>query len=56
MQKHLTEKSLARIDWVFSFFNNAKFLDALFKKNSEYSETLGKLVSDMHKAMDSGDL
>ncbi|XP_077285834.1 tumor necrosis factor alpha-induced protein 8-like protein sigmar isoform X2 [Arctopsyche grandis] len=56
VQKHLTEKSLSRIDWVFAFFNNAKFLDGLFKKDSEYSETLSKLVADMHKAMDSGDL
>ncbi|KAJ8932940.1 hypothetical protein NQ314_014319 [Rhamnusium bicolor] len=30
VSKHLTEKSLSRIESVFSFFTNEQFLDAIF--------------------------
>lgn len=52
--RHLTEKSLARIDSVFTFFSDPDFLDAVFKHDSEYKEILDRLVSDMNKAMDEG--
>nr|CAG4650578.1 EOG090X0GLS [Sida crystallina] len=53
---HLTDKSLGRIDMVFNFFSNQSFLDAVFKKNSEYSELMGKIVADMSAALDEGGL
>ncbi|KAJ8940945.1 hypothetical protein NQ318_010146 [Aromia moschata] len=56
VSKHLTEKSLSRIESVFSFFSNEQFLDAIFKRDSEYREALGRVVSDLNKAIDSGDL
>jgi hypothetical protein len=54
VQRHLTDKSLARIDYVFGFFANPNFLDAVFKKDSEYREILGRIVADMNRAMDEG--
>nr|CAG4641296.1 EOG090X0GLS [Eulimnadia texana] len=56
VQNHLTDKSLGRIDMVFNFFANPPFLDLLFKRNSEYHEIMGRIVTDMHNAMDKGEL
>ncbi|XP_044736294.1 tumor necrosis factor alpha-induced protein 8-like protein isoform X2 [Chrysoperla carnea] len=56
VERHLTEKSLARIDSIFTFFGNEHFLDAVFKTDSEYKETLGRLVADLNRALDNGDL
>lgn len=52
--RHLTDKSIQRIDSVFAFFAAPAFLDAVFKPGSEYKEILGRLVSDINKAMDEG--
>ncbi|KAF6208284.1 hypothetical protein GE061_016738 [Apolygus lucorum] len=52
--RHLTEKSLQRIDSVFNFFGNPQFLDAVFRPESPYKELLERLVSDISKAMDEG--
>ncbi|XP_024086401.1 tumor necrosis factor alpha-induced protein 8-like protein isoform X1 [Cimex lectularius] len=54
VSRHLTDKSLQRIDSVFGFFDNPQFLDAVFKPSSDYKEVLGRLVSDINKAMDEG--
>ncbi|XP_018574735.1 tumor necrosis factor alpha-induced protein 8-like protein [Anoplophora glabripennis] len=56
VSKHLTDKSLSRIESVFSFFTNEHFLDAIFKRDSEYREVLGRVVGDLNKAIDNGDL
>jgi hypothetical protein len=56
VQPHLTDKSLGRIDLVFGFFSNPPFLDIVFKKNSEYNEIMTKIISDMHSALDQGEL
>lgn len=56
VSKHLTDKSLSRIESVFSFFTNEQFLDAIFKRDSEYREVLGRVVTDLNKAIDNGDL
>lgn len=55
VSKHLTDKSLSRVDSVFVFFANDHFLDAMFL-NSQYRETVGKLVADLNMAIDSGDI
>ncbi|BES87684.1 Tumor necrosis factor alpha-induced protein 8-like [Nesidiocoris tenuis] len=52
--RHLTDKSLQRIDSVFNFFSNPQFLDAVFKPNSAYKEVLDRLVPDISKAIDEG--
>nr|SVE76097.1 EOG090X0GLS [Daphnia hispanica] len=56
VQSHLTDKSLGRIDLVFGFFSNPAFLDNVFKKNSEYNETMTKIIVDMHSALEQGEL
>lgn len=56
VSRHLTDKSLARIDSVFNFFTNEQFLDAVFKTDSEYRDVLGRLVADLNKAIENGDL
>ncbi|XP_066147581.1 tumor necrosis factor alpha-induced protein 8-like protein isoform X2 [Euwallacea fornicatus] len=56
ISKHLTDKSLNRVESVFAFFTNENFLDSIFKRNSEYREALGRVVSDLNKAIDNGDL
>jgi Domain of unknown function (DUF758) len=52
--KHLTPKSLGRIDSVFNFFKDPAFLDAAFKKESPHREPLGRVVKDINKALDEG--
>lgn len=56
VSKHLTDKSLLRIDSVFSFFANEQFLDTIFKTDSEYKDIMGKIVADLNKAIENGDL
>lgn len=56
VQRHLTEKSLNRIDEVFAFFNDPRLLETAFRQDSPYREVLGKIVEDMNTAMDNGDL
>jgi len=54
VQNHLTEKSLGRIDSVFTFFANPQFLDTIFKKNSGYTEIMTRIITDMHSALEEG--
>lgn len=56
VQRHLTDKSIARIDEVFEFFGDNKLLDTAFKQESPYREVVGKIVADLNKAMDNGDI
>ncbi|XP_030755980.1 tumor necrosis factor alpha-induced protein 8-like protein isoform X1 [Sitophilus oryzae] len=56
ISKHLTDKSMARVDSVFSFFGNEYFLDAIFRRDSDYREALGRVVNDLNKAIENGDL
>ena len=48
VQRNLTEKSLGRIDNVFTFYSNAAFLEVLFRANGPYREVLGKIVTDLN--------
>lgn len=56
VQRHLTEKSLNRIDEVFDFFGDTVLLETAFKPNSQYRELMGKIVSDINTAMETGDM
>lgn len=56
VSKHLTDKSIARIDSVFNFFANAQFLDAIFKPDSEYRDVMGRIVADLNESIERGDL
>jgi hypothetical protein len=52
VHKHLTEKSLNRIDEVFHIMNDPTFLEAIFKADSPYREIMGKIVQDLNKALE----
>ncbi|XP_054720271.1 protein salivary glands marred-like [Uloborus diversus] len=54
--RHLTEKSINRIEHVFNFFANPGFLDDVFSRDSPHKEVLGRIISDMHKLMEDGSL
>lgn len=56
VQRHLTVKSLSRIDEVFAFFNDAKLLETAFRIDSPYREVVGAIVGDLNSAMDKGDI
>ncbi|XP_044760987.1 tumor necrosis factor alpha-induced protein 8-like protein [Coccinella septempunctata] len=51
-QIHLSPNSIARINRVFNFFGNEQFLDVIFNRSSDYREPLGRLVKDLHHAID----
>lgn len=56
VSRHLTEKSIARIDFIFGFFANPSFLEDIFRHDSQHKEVMGKIVNDIHKSMESGAL
>lgn len=53
VQRHLTDKSIQRIDEVFDFFCDNRMLETAFKQNSPYQEVMKNLVADMNKSLDS---
>lgn len=56
VERHLTEKSLNRIDEVFAFFNDPKLLETCFRADSPYKEVVAAIVKDLNSAMDNGDI
>lgn len=56
VERHLTEKSLNRIDEVFAFFNDPKLLEACFRPDSPYQDVVAAIVKDLNSAMDNGDI
>lgn len=56
VERHLTDKSLSRIDEVFGFFNDAKLLETAFRIDSPYRDVVAAIVADLNAAMDSGDI
>lgn len=54
--RHLTDKSVSRIDYVFGFFGDPGHLDDVFKGDGEHRDLLAKIVADMHKLMEEGGL
>lgn len=56
VERHLTDKSLDRIDEVFTFFNDPKLLETCFRVDSPYREVVAAIVKDLNSAMDSGDI
>lgn len=56
VQRHLTDKSLGRIDEVFEFFSDSRLLETAFRPDSPYREIMSKIVADMNTAMENGDL
>ncbi|CAG0912349.1 unnamed protein product [Notodromas monacha] len=56
ISRHLSEKSLSRLDNVFGFFSDPNFLDQVFQPKYPHRELFDKLVNDLKKALDEGDL
>jgi len=56
VQRHLTEKSLGRIDNVFGFFSSAVFLEAVFRQDGVYQEILTRIVKDLHLLVENNQL
>lgn len=56
VQRHLTEKSLGRIDNVFQFYCSPPFLETLFRPNGPYRETLECIVKDLHLMLQNNQL
>ena len=52
--RHLTDKSIARIDNVFGFFSDTDYLAVLFEPDGPYSHILSSIVDDMHHMMEEG--
>lgn len=53
VKRHLTEKSLLRIDEVFDFFCDNRLLETAFKQSSPYKEVMTNLVADLNRSLDS---
>ncbi|XP_043231585.1 tumor necrosis factor alpha-induced protein 8-like protein [Amphibalanus amphitrite] len=52
VERHLTDKTLARVEHVFEFFREPTFLDAVFARNSEHRELLGKITKDLNTILE----
>ena len=56
LKPHLTEKSLSRLASVASHLRDETLLDASFKKGTPQNEIMVKMVTEINKAIESGDL
>lgn len=52
VREHLTDKSIARIDQVLDFFSEGAFLEAMFRKDSEFRPYLTAIIVDMNKVLE----
>ena len=54
--KHLTEKSVSRVEQIFGVMKTPDFLDNIYvpKKNKEMRDQMTLLVGDIHKCLQSG--
>ena len=54
--KHLTEKSVSRVEQIFGVVKTPDFLDNIYvpKKNKEMRDQMTLLVGDIHKCLQSG--
>lgn len=56
VQRHLTEKSMGRIDHVFSFFGSPQLLETLFQPAGPHHQLLTNMVADLNKLLEEGNL
>ncbi|XP_058455892.1 protein salivary glands marred isoform X2 [Malaya genurostris] len=56
VERHLTEKSIGRINEVFAFFSEPALLEVAFRQDSPYRELMDKIIADLNKAMENGDI
>ncbi len=57
LEKHLTPKSINRIEHVFGFFTDATFMDAFFRaKDGKMFELRANIMSDINTLIENGAL
>ena len=54
IKRHLTDKSKDRVDNVYDFFADPKFLEDIYKPIGPYRPTLGLIVDDARRLLDDG--
>jgi len=54
--KHLTEKSLTRIDSVYQVYSNEDLLNEAFLPGSDYRPYLGNIVTGLNTLIEQGEL
>ncbi|XP_043218417.1 tumor necrosis factor alpha-induced protein 8-like protein [Amphibalanus amphitrite] len=52
IERHLTDKTKARVEHVFGFFAREQFLDAVFASGSSHRALLGSLTDDLHTLLE----
>lgn len=54
IKRHLTDKSKHRVDHVYDFFSDPKFLEEIYKPESKHRAIFGLIVDDARKLLDDG--
>lgn len=54
IKRHLTDKSKQRVDHVYDFFSDPKFLEEIYKTDSKHRAIFGLIVDDARKLLDDG--
>ena len=56
ISKHLTEKSVSRVEQIFGVVKTPEFLDSIYvpKKNVEMRKIMAKVVKDMNSCIEAG--
>ena len=52
IQRHLTDKTKARVEHVFAFFSREQFLDDVFASGSAHRALLGSITEDLHTLLE----
>jgi hypothetical protein len=56
VKSHLTEKSVNRISSVTQRLKDPDLLDASFRRGTQQYEIMGKIVSEIQKSLENGDI
>ena len=54
--RHLTDKSLTRIEFVFKFFSDDALLETLFERDCPLTKHLDGIVNGLNKLIENGDI
>lgn len=54
IKRHLTDKSKQRVDHVYGFFSDQKFLEEIYKPSSIHKPTFSLVVEDARRLIDDG--
>jgi hypothetical protein len=54
IRRHLTDKSKHRVDHVYDFFSDPKFLEEVYKPQGKHRAIFGLIVDDARKLLDDG--